>query len=181
MLRSCTSIAYTWGSTAAERTLPYPCDRQLAGAEAYFRAVDVAAPPAVVFRWLCQLKVAPYSYDWIDNGGRQSPRRLTPGLEELAVGQRFMTFFELVDFEAGRHLTLRPRTPGASIVVGDLAVSYVVVPHGERGSRLLVKLLCRYGRGAVGRAQRWLLPWGDLVMMRRQLLNLKQLAEAQAR
>ena len=75
----CTSVAWTWGTTAAERTRPFPCDRWLPGADdALFRAVDVDAPARVVFRWLCQLRVAPYSYDWIDNFGRTSPRRLTP-------------------------------------------------------------------------------------------------------
>src|SRR5262249_19907834 len=152
---ACASVAYTWGSTTDERTRPFPCDRHLPGAEAYFRALDVAAPPAVVFRWLCQLKVAPYSYDWIDNGGRTRPRRLTPGLGELAVGQRFMSFFELVDFEPDRQLTLCARTPAAAALFGDIAVSYVVVPRGHGASRIVVKLLCRYGPGSVGVAQRW--------------------------
>ena len=47
-----------------------------------------------------------FSYDWIDNFGRQSPRELVPGLERLAVGQRVMSIFRLVEFERDVHLTL---------------------------------------------------------------------------
>jgi hypothetical protein len=42
---------------------------------------------------------------------------------------------------------------------------------------LLVKLAVNYPETVVGRLMRPFLPWGDLLMMRRQLLNLKQLAE----
>ena len=175
------SAAYTWGSTAAERARPFPCDGLVPEpTDALFRAVDVAAPARVLFRWLCQLRAAPYSYDWIDNLGRQSPRRLTPGLERLAVGQRVMTFFELVAFEPDRHLTLVGSAPGFGAIMGVLALSYVVVPRSDSSSRLVVKILVRYPRGPVGWAMRGLLPWGDLVMMRKQLLTLKRLAEAAA-
>lgn len=170
--------ARMWGTTAAERRRPFPCDRHLSDApEAYFRAVDIAAPPPVVFRWLCQLRAAPYSYDWLDNGGRRSPRRLTPGLERLAVGQRVMRIFRIVEFEPERHLTLVLDDPRGQRFFGGIALSYVVVAPSPGASRLLVKLLVRFPARGVGRYLRWLLPFGDLVMMRKQLLTLKGLAE----
>jgi hypothetical protein len=172
------SVAETWGTTAAERALPFPCDEVLprAGA-ACWRGVTVHADAPAVFRWVCQLRAAPYSYDWLDNLGRRSPQQLTPGLERLAVGQRVMTIFELVSFEPDRHLTLRTRrlAPGLWPVV---AVSYVVAPRAASETRLLVKLVFGTRPGWLGRAARAFLVWGDLVMMRRQLLNLKALAEA---
>jgi len=171
------SAAWAWGSTADERARRFPCDGLVPEpAQALFRAVDVAAPPAVLFRWLCQLRVAPYSYDWIDNLGRRSPRQLTPGLERLALGQRLMGAFELVAFESDEHLTAVANGP----LVGQVAVSYVVVPQGARRARLVVKVLVHYAPGPIGWAVRLLLPWGDLVMMRKQLLTLKRLAEASA-
>lgn len=175
-------VAYDWGSTPAERSLPYPCDKYLPDAdEAYFRGVDVSAPPPVLFRWLCQLKAAPYSYDWLDNGGRQSPRRLTPGLEKLQTGQRMVGIFKLVEFEENRHLTLVMDSPKAAALYGMIAGSYVVYPAGEKSCRLVGKLLIRYPRGAAGSLMRRLLPWGDFVMMRKQFLTLKALAEQSAR
>jgi len=176
------SSVTSWGVTAAERSQPFPCDTRCPGSdEALFRGVGVAAPAEVVFRWLCQLRVAPYSYDWLDNGGRRSPPILTPGLEQLAVGQRVMSIFDLVAFEPGRSITLVNRTRGgARAVFGEVWVSYRVVPGDGRSCRLLAKLLVRYPRGPLGWILRGLLPPGDLVMMRRQLLNLKTLAERDA-
>jgi hypothetical protein len=140
----------------------------------------VNAAPAVLFRWLCQLRVAPYSYDWIDNGGRRSPRTLTPGMENLAIGQSVMQIFTLVEFAKGRHVTLRIKHgSGAFSLRGDLAVTYLILPEEAGRCRLLVKLVVRYPPGFLGSLMRWGLPWGDLLMMRRQLLNLKALAEGE--
>lgn len=177
------SLSHTWGTTASERQLVFPCDYFIPHPDdAVFRAVTIHASPAIAFRWLCQMRVAPYSYDWIDNGGRQSPQALSAGLEPLEVGQDVMRIFDLVDFEQDRHLTLRvkPRTRAARSF-GDMALSYLIVP-GQKGScRLLAKLVARYPPGALGRLMSAFLPWGDLVMMRRQLLNFKQLAERHSR
>jgi len=115
-------VAHDWGSTAAERDQSFPCDDLLKNPDdVLFRAIDVDAVPAVTFRWLCQLRTAPYSYDWIDNLGRTSPRTLTPGLELLAVGQTVMTIFELVDFE--NPLTSRSGTAaGPSSVISPARI-----------------------------------------------------------
>ena len=174
------TIAHDWGSTQAERAMSFPCDRHLPRFDdALFRAVDVDASQPVTFRWLCQLRAAPYSYDWIDNWGRTSPRTLTPGLETLAVGQTDMSIFELVEFEVDRHLTLLLRRGRA--MFGDVACTYLVAPQSDGTSRIVVKMLVRYPTGPLGWLARYWLPWGDLVMMRRQLLNLKSLAEGEVR
>jgi hypothetical protein len=65
-------------------------------------------------------------------------------------------------------------------VFGNVAVSYVVSPARPGRSRLVVKVVTVPPRGLPGAVLRRLLPAGDLVMMRRQLLNLKALAEATA-
>lgn len=180
MTITATSIANTWGSTPIERTLPFPCDEYLPNPEGvYFRAVTVQAPAHVVYEWLCQLRVAPYSYDWIDNFGRQSPRSLTPGLENLEIGQRVMTIFKLVDFEPDRHLTITLSSPQSIEIFGEIAASYVILPQTEQSCRLVAKLLICYPHGSFWSWMRWFLPWGDLFMMRKQLLNLKNLAENQ--
>jgi hypothetical protein len=173
-------VAHTWGTTPAERSEPYPCDRHLDPPfEVAHRGIDIAAPAPVVFRWLCQLRLAPYSYDLLDNLGRRSPRELTPGLDRLEIGQRFMTIFDLVEFERDRHVTLKLRRAGR--IFGEVAVTYRVLPQSESRSRLLVKLVYRPpGPQALSRAYGLVLPWGDLVMMRKQLRTLASLAERDA-
>ena len=177
------SISETWGTEPAERQLAFPCDHLiLRPDDALYRGVTVNASPNTAFRWLCQMRAAPYSYDWIDNGGRPSPPKLTPGLENLAVGQDVMRIFELIAFEKDRHLTLRLKAHSkASQTFGDIAVSYLIDPlandRSRSSSRLLVKLMVKHPRGLYGGIIRTVLPWGDLIMMRRQLLNLKRLAE----
>jgi hypothetical protein len=173
------AVARTWGSTAQERALVFACDRFVSDpSDALYRAVTVNAPPVLLFRWLCQLRAAPYSYDWLDNLGRQSPRRLTPGLDRLQVGQRIMTVFRLAAFEPDRHITA-VLGRGTSLF-GDVAVTYLIVPGAEERCRLVVKVAVAYPRTPIGATMRVLLPAGDLVMMRKQLLTLRKLAERDA-
>ncbi|GAA1920540.1 hypothetical protein [Streptantibioticus ferralitis] len=168
----------TWGVTGPEQQAYYPCDRLVEGpAEGWTRAVDVAAPPSLGFRWLRQLTLAPYSYDWIDFRRRKSPRVLVSGLPDLAVGQPFLVF-EIASFATDRHIT---GVLAAQLAEphGQMAVSYTVRPLGD-GCRLVVKVVTEARGPLARRLRRRLLAWGDLVMMRKQLLTLKKLAERDA-
>ena len=167
-------LPLVWGATPDEHARTYPADAMVDGPVLRMtRAVPVAAGPDLVWRWLCQMEVGPYSYDWIDNRGRRSPRTLTPGLQDPTVGQRIQVF-RVTDVDPGHHwsgLTI-PR------VFGRTAVTYAVEPD-TAGSRLVCRIITGQ-RGPVAWAASRLLAWGDLVMMRKQLLTFRELAERDA-
>ena len=125
------------------------------------------AGPEAVWPWVAQIRLAPYSYDWIDNLGRRSPQQLR-GLPDPVAGEWFTTAFG--GWRLGRIITV---TPGEQLTgrIMDAFVSYVLVPDGS-DTRLLLKIVT-----AGWRALAPLLSIGDLIMARRQLLNLARLAE----
>ena len=107
-----------------ERRADYPCAALVPDpALRMIRAVDVAAPATTTFRWVCQLRLAPYSYDLIDNRGRRSPRHLTPGSDDLAVGDPFLTIFEIDGWARGREIT-GVGLPGPTERFGPMACTY---------------------------------------------------------
>jgi hypothetical protein len=55
-----------------------------------------------------------------------------------------MTIFELVEFEAGRHFTIRLRWAG--FLFGEVVTTYLLLPDGGSRCRLLIKLLMRHSR-----------------------------------
>ncbi|AEE47579.1 hypothetical protein [Cellulomonas fimi] len=176
------SVATVWGARPDEVERRYACD-DLATDQPLrlVRAVDVAAPVPTAFAWLGQLRVAPYSYDLLDNGGRRSPRTRTVRPQELVAGTTMMRIFELVCVEADEHLTLRIVEPRALRAFGPVVMTYAVRPDGPGRSRYVAVL--RVGSPTGGRAdavRRELLAWGDLVMMRKQLRTLAALAGREA-
>lgn len=165
-------IGARWGVTEAETRLPFACDDLVGSRPALeaWRGVTVDAPPVLVWPWVGQVRVAPYSYDWLDNLGRRSPRDLA-GLPEPRVGEPFTRsggrpLGRIVAVEPGRQLT--------GEILGAY-LSYLLVPLGQSRTRLLLKVVMDTSPVFAP-----LLSAGDLVMARRQLLNLKARAEAGA-
>ncbi len=156
-----------WGVTDAEVARRYPCDDLVrAPVLQAWRGVTVRAAPARVWPWLTQIRLAPYSYDWIDNLGRRSPRQLR-ALPDPAPGESFTA---TAGRPVGRVLSVMPGEHLTGEIFGAV-MSYVLVPQAD-ATRLLLKIVMA--------RRRWLAPavsMGDLVMARRQLLTLKELAE----
>lgn len=162
-------IGDRWGVTDEETGLRFGCDAVVPRPvlEAW-RGVTVAAPADRVWTWVAQVRAAPYSYDWVDNRGHRSPRRLL-GLDPPVVGEPFTRsggrpLGRILAVDPGRELTAR--------ILGGV-MSYRVRSTPDGSTRLLLKVVLDRGR--------LLAPFvcvGDLVMARRQLLTLKALAEA---
>ena len=89
-------------------------------------------------------------------------------LPEPRAGDRFTT---VGGRARGRIVSAGPGRQLTGTIMGAF-VSYVLVPQDDGATRLLLKVIMR--------TRRWAAPAlcaGDLIMARRQLLNLKKLAE----
>ena len=164
-------IGDRWGVTDDETIRAYPCDLWMVAPRLQaWRAVTVEAGVDEVWPWVAQIRLGPYSYDWIDNLGHRSPQSLLD-LDDPSVGEHFTTargvrLGRVLSADPGRQLTGR---------IAGTVISYLLEPQTEKRTRLLMKIVCRCGRIVTP-----LLALGDLVMARRQLLNIKQLAERAA-
>lgn len=165
-------LPWAWGEPVPELPVPGPDSIRVAT-----RSVITAASTDRLFLWLCQLRRAPYSYDWIDNLGRRSPRKADPQLCELEVGQSVMTIFTLTSFEPGASLMLRMNSGWPRRAFGDLRLQYRAEALSPQRSRLSVVMWMPPIGRVFGSQRRYLLAWGDLFMMRKQLLVLRELAE----
>lgn len=176
-----------WGTDESIRERTWECQKYVPEPnETFFRGVHVDAPQDVAWRWMCQMRVAPYSYDWIDNGGRQSPRVHTPGADRLAIGQRTLIIFRIVEFEEGESITLRV-APHWRWLWGNVTCTYKVLDKGNGTSGMYLALSASsvpgkiMGPTGLFYLRKFFFPWGELAMVRKQLTTWKRLAEQQAR
>ncbi|MEO7448246.1 MAG: hypothetical protein ABI336_08220 [Humibacillus sp.] len=157
-----------WGVTDAEVALAYACDQFVDGPGLRaWRGVTVHASATELWPWVCQIRAAPYSYDWVDNLGRRSPEVLLD-LPEPVVGEPFTC---TAGRGVGQVLAVTYERELTGRIVGAV-MTYRLEPVGPRTTRLLLKVaMATHPAVAVA------VSIGDLVMARRQLLTFKRLAE----
>jgi hypothetical protein len=158
-----------WGVTDDEVARHYPCDDLVPlPMLQLWRGITVDATPAQLWPWVAQIQLAPYSYDWLDNLGRRSPRELR-GLRDPQPGERFSCIGGKLGI--GRVLSVQPEEQLTARIMSAV-MSYVLAPQ-DGSTRLLLKIVMD--------RDRWFGPAlavGDWPMARRQLMNLKAHAEA---
>lgn len=147
------------------------------------RAVTIQARSEEIWPWLVQIGITRagwYSYDWVDNLGRPSARRIIPELQHLAVGDVIP-----LSPNGKSGLWVKALEPNQWMLwgdnKGDVTWYWGLSPLGDGHTRLITRVRNRY---------RWTSPSilfslpmdvGDIVMMRRCMLGIKQQAESASR
>ena len=176
-----------WGATDEEVSAPMPGD-EIVSTPSFCatRAITIAAPPEVVWRWIVQAgfgRAGFYSYDLLDNAGRPSADEILPEHQDPKVGDRVpmaakvtdTTSFRVAEIAAGRTLLWEKPHSTWSWTLSPLP--------GGNATRVVTRLKDRYTwRESPGLAFVTLILFehGDFPMMRKMLYGIRARAEREA-
>ena len=169
-----------WGATAEEltRAMPGDDDVPMPSFEAT-RGVTVHAPPEAIYPWIVQIgmtRAGWYSYDLLDNLGRPSARQLLPEHQQIYVGQLIPMSPDgkqgiyVKDFNENEWILWNDKE-------GETTWFWGLYPAGENRTRLVTRVRIKYRWNSPAALFNLLVEFGDLPMMRKCLLGIKERAE----
>jgi hypothetical protein len=169
----------TWGSHPEEIAAPVVGDHLCpASGISATRCITLSAPPDGVFPWIRQMgfkRAGWYSYDWIDNLGKKSATRIHPEWQDIHSGSKVPggpIDFTAAIVEAPHTFVLLIQPTGKMGQRFCFTLAYELRDHPQ-GTRLVTRM-----RASVkfpgGKFAERLLAFGDGLMVRKQLLNLKK-------
>ena len=176
-------VTERWGTLPHEPSLPIPGDELITQpAMSATRAIVIDAPPEDVYPWFAQMgpgRAGWYSYDWIDNRGVESAREINPEWVVTGPGASMAGMagigFDIVDAVPGRHLVISVATNRPLA----FTMGYLLQRWGTNSTRVLVRVRgASLGRSWQSPLIRFALGPGDFVMVRRQLLGVKERVES---
>ena len=143
------------------------------------RSIGIDANAHDIFIWLTQLRVAPYSYDFIDNGRRKSPGFIIENLPPLRINTHFLLAFHISEFEEDSFIACRycePVNPPFSLCLRGLHMEYRIEENGHEAT-LWCKISGYIRRNALSRFFFFAFSLVNRIMMKRQLKNIKKYSE----
>lgn len=168
-----------WGATDEEVERPMPGDDQVPHPMLEStRAITIGASAAEIWPWLIQMgyrRAGWYSYDILDNEGNHVDR-IIPELQQLEVGDVMKT-----DAEGG--FTVAAIEPNRSLVLvirnlyGQISSTIFLDEINKEQTRLVMRLRANFKRDLRTSLFYLVFEPGDFVMMRKELLGIKQRVE----
>lgn len=169
-----------WGATDEEVRRRMPGDEMVAGPTLNAtRAVTINAPPESIWPWLVQMgckRGGWYSYDLIDNLGRPSTDRIISEYQHLERGQ-------IVPMSPNGKMGMYVRsfTEPDWLVWGDKGGDstwcWGLYPLSSGQTRLVSRIRLRYRWLSPAILFSLLLDAGDIIMMRKCMLGIKERAQ----
>ena len=143
------------------------------------RYIEVGANASDIFVWLKQLRIAPYSYDFIDNIGRKSPDYIIENLPPLKVNTHYLLAFHIFGFEENSFIACRfcePINPPLHLYMKGLFLEYRIAEEGTR-TKLWCKIKGYFNTDISSKGFYFIFSVMNKIMMTRQLKNIKKLSE----
>lgn len=169
----------TWGATQEDVARVLPGD-ELVSRPTFnaTRAITIRATPEEIWPWLVQVgltRAGWYSYDLLDNLGHRSARHIVPELQNLLPG-------DVVPMspDGKQGMTVHSLRRPTSMIWADQSYTTWVWQLDENpdgSTRLIMRVRSRYRWLSPSIAFSVLLEFGDIWMMRKMLLNLRDRAE----
>ena len=171
-----------WGATPEEIQSPVVGDDLCPSATLIAtRSITISAPPQDVFPWIRQMgfgRAGWYSYDWLDNLGRKSATSIHDEWQTVEAGDKVPSgpiSFTAAIVEAPRHFVLEIKSLGKKSPKLHFTLAYELRddPHG---TRLVTRMRSRISVPLGSLFEKLILGPGDGLMLRRQLLTIRQTA-----
>jgi len=144
------------------------------------RAATIQSPPQAIYPWIVQMgmtRAGWYSYDLLDNLGRPSARRLLPELQQIYAGQvipmspdgKYGVYVK--EFKENEWILWDDKE-------GDTTWFWGMYPTPDGATRLITRIRTKYRWLGLTALFNLLIEFGDIIMMRKCMLGIKERAEA---
>lgn len=142
------------------------------------RCIEIQAGERDIYVWLTQLRIAPYSYDFLDNPGRKSPGYIIENLPPVRINTHFLLAFHVTGFEENKYISGRfcvPVNPLISRYFREMYIEYRIQGFGT-SSILWCKVKGWYNKDIASKGFFKIFSAANLIMTVRQLRNIKRLS-----